>query len=190
MGILDSISSTINKGTAAAERTGKKAQLKLQLNDINKQRQDLAAQLGASIFETVKNDPELLKGRESVVDAISALDDQRAAIEAQLAQIEEEARSAQIAAAILICTKCHGQVRPTDAFCSGCGKSVSEIIQETQAAQTVAQAQAASQPYEVHADSGDSQAQDTDSKAMSVCPSCGASAKSDSLFCEQCGTKL
>ena len=49
MGFFDNVQSKFEQGTAAVGRTGKTLKLKNQLSDINRQRTDLAAQLGASL---------------------------------------------------------------------------------------------------------------------------------------------
>lgn len=51
MGFLDSLQGTLNRGTAAAERATRTLRLNQRVNDINKERQKLAAQLGASLYE-------------------------------------------------------------------------------------------------------------------------------------------
>ncbi len=168
MGFLDSVSSAINRGSAAASRTSRKAQLKIQLGDIAKKRGDLTSQLGASLVETVKATPSLLEGREALISGIEELDQQRYAIETELNQIESDAAAQKAANATLQCPNCGTTVTVSDSFCAGCGKPVSEIIQETgyvpEAAEPVA--------------------------GGSFCPNCGSPVSDGDMFCQACGQKL
>lgn len=59
MGILDNITSSVNKGLAATNRATSTMKLKAQMNDALKRRQNLAAQLGASLYEATKDDENL-----------------------------------------------------------------------------------------------------------------------------------
>ena len=160
MGFLDNVSKTINKGTAAGERTLRATQLRKQLGDLTKQRQNLAAQLGATLYEKTKSDPEFTSGRESLYNGIAGIDAQKIAIEAELAQIEQAA----VDSATLTCPKCGARVEGTDLFCSGCGMSVEEI--KAAYAQPAAPA------------------------ATAACPSCGAPVNAGDAFCMACGQKL
>ncbi len=183
MGFLDNISNVANRATSAAGRTSRKAQLKVQLGDINRQRQDLAAQLGASLYDITRDNPEFRNGRETLYDGIADLDSRRAAIEAELSTIEDEAAAARIAATTYNCTQCGTTVHADSTFCTGCGKPLAEIVQEinervaaiynesSQAAQTAQAAQTVEQPG-------------------LKCSSCGAAIEEGDLFCQSCGTKL
>lgn len=123
MGFLDNVSRTINKGTAAGERTIRATQLRKQLGDLTKQRQNLAAQLGATLYEQTKDNAEFTTGRESLYTGIANIDTQKVAIEAELVQLEQAA----VDAATLTCPRCGARVEGTDLFCSGCGMPVEEI---------------------------------------------------------------
>lgn len=61
-----------------ANRTGNTIKLKAQMSEAMKRRQTLAAQLGASLYEATKDDPELRAGREAIYDGIAAIDAERA----------------------------------------------------------------------------------------------------------------
>ena len=87
MGFLDTVTSAFNKGTASAKRTGRLAQLRLQANDLLRQRRDLTAQLGASLYETVKEMPELRESREPLFASIEDIDQKRARIDEEIAEI-------------------------------------------------------------------------------------------------------
>ena len=84
MGFLDNVSKTINKGTAAGERTIRASQLRKQLGDLTKQRQNLAAQLGATLYEQTKDNAQFTVGRESLYNGIANIDVQKQAIEQEI----------------------------------------------------------------------------------------------------------
>ena len=84
MGFLDNVANSLNRGVNTVSRSGKTAQLSLQMADLMRQRQNLAAQLGASLYEQTRNDPALTAGREALYDGIAEIDAQRAKLEAQI----------------------------------------------------------------------------------------------------------
>ncbi len=126
MSFLDTVSAKLNQGQAAASRTTQTLKLKGQLADVNKRRQDYAAQLGASLYEATKDDPAFRAGREQLYDGITALDQQRSQILQQMQEIEQQAYAAAEAAATFQCQVCGTTVRNTDLFCSGCGTPVDQ----------------------------------------------------------------
>ena len=164
MGFLDNLSSSVNRGVASAGRTTETFRLKNQLNDINKQRQALSAQLGASLYEMTRDNPELRAGREGLYDGIAALDAQRDAINAQIAQIEEQQRLQQAQAQVFICPKCGGRVGATDMFCMTCGLPIDQVRA------------AASAPVM--------------QPGQAACPKCGAPMNAGGTFCMSCGTNV
>ena len=168
MGILDDARAAVSRGTATAERTTRKLKLQAQVNDVNKRRQGLAAQLGASLYEVTKNDESLRSGRESLYDGMAACDEERASLLAQIASLDAEAAAEQTAARSFICGVCGARVSEADMFCSGCG---------TPAAQAKATAQA-TQVSPLGATDGP------------TCPNCGAAISAGDMFCMGCGTKL
>ena len=91
MGFFDSIQDAMNRGTAAAGRTGRTVQIRHQLNELSRQRRDFMTQLGASLYESVKDNEELRAGREALLDGIAAVDQQYADLTAELSAIEAEA---------------------------------------------------------------------------------------------------
>ena len=167
MGILDNITSSVNKGIAATNRATTTMKLKAQMNDAIKRRQNLAAQLGASLYEATKDDEDLRRGREALYDGIAACDEERAAYQEEIARIESEAQSAAASAATTSCPFCGAKIGAGDMFCSGCGKSMDEI----------------------RAAGADRQAA-PDEHTGAVCPSCGAPVLEEDIFCMNCGTKL
>ncbi|MEE1373696.1 MAG: zinc ribbon domain-containing protein [Parolsenella sp.] len=172
MGFLDSLQSSVNSATAAASRATSTLKLKSQMSEALKRRQGYAAQLGASLYEATKDNPELRAGREALFDGIAACDAERAQLQAQIDQIEAEAAAAEAAASYYVCPFCHSRVGATDLFCMGCGKPMAEI-QAALAQQQVAAAPAP-QPQ----------------AAGATCPQCGAPVNPGDAFCMSCGCKL
>ena len=164
MGFFDNVSAAVNRGTSSVQRTGRTAQLKMQMTDLMKQRRDLAAQLGASLYDTVKDMPEMRVGREPIFKSIEDIDKQRADIEAEIARIEAAAVAQQEATTMFRCPNCGSEVAASDLFCSGCGKPISEV-------------KASSPQPEPEAASG------------LKCISCGAPLNEGDVFCMACGTK-
>lgn len=168
MGFFDSVTSTFNRGVAAAGRTGDQVRLKGQMNDANKRRQNLAAQLGASLYDITKDDPNLRLGREALYDGIAAIDAERVQIQAELDRLEREAQAAQIASTHFACPFCGSQLSATDVFCSGCGKPMAEIQAALSSAQMGTPA----------------------NWGGPTCPKCGAAMNVGDMFCMSCGHKL
>ncbi|MBQ6585500.1 MAG: zinc-ribbon domain-containing protein, partial [Coriobacteriales bacterium] len=127
MGFLDSVSNTFNKTVSAADRGTKTMKLKGQINDINKQREKLAAQLGALLFEKAKDLPELRELCGTLFDDISGLDAQRTALQEKIAAIEAEAAVAAATYTTYVCPTCGRKVTGTDKFCAGCGTPIDVI---------------------------------------------------------------
>lgn len=179
MGFLDEIQSSMNKGMASVNRTGKSAKLKLQQSDLLKQRKELAAQLGASLYEATKNMPELVAGREGLFQGIANIDAQRAQIDAELARIDQEAQQAVQAATLYTCPTCGSTVHQGDMFCSGCGAPAEQIIAAAKAAE--AEREAATQAAAAQA------APQVPTPAF--CIHCGSPINAGDLFCMNCGGK-
>ena len=167
MGFLDSVSNAIDRGTASVGRASGTAKLKMSLNDLTKQRKELAAQLGASLYEATRENAELRAGREPLYDGIANIDAQKASIEAEITRIELEGQAAQAAAVVYKCPKCGSNVQATDLFCAGCGTPIAEVVA------------AASAPF---------------AAAVPVsgkkCAHCGAPMGNDDIFCMSCGTRV
>lgn len=167
MGLRDSISSAFERGSNTVQSGTRKTQLNIQLNDLMKKRHDLAAQLGASLYETIKSTPELSAGREGLIQGIEDIDRQRAEIQAELVQLESEKNAQKEANKKYTCPQCGTTVTASAQFCSGCGKPVSEIIAESASIQN---------PEEV--------------AAGTACPECGQPIEKGDMFCGSCGAKL
>lgn len=165
MGFFDALQEKVGQGTAAAGRIANSAKIRSQINDVNKRRHQLAAQLGASLYEATKEDAALREGREDLYDAIAQCDVERADLQAQLDRIEAEAMAAQT----VECPQCHSRVSINDRFCSGCGMPVEQIL----AAQAEAQA-----------------AEEAAKAAMTTCPMCGLPVSENDAFCMECGCNI
>lgn len=163
MGLLDSVTSTINRSTAAAGRATETVKIKARINEVNKRRQQLAAQLGASLYEETRENESLRAGREALYDGIASCDAERAECQRQLAEIEAQAASQAEAARTYTCPICGSTVGASDVFCSGCGTSREVIL-----------AQVAASPA---------------AQATIFCASCGAPVGEGDAFCMACGAK-
>lgn len=180
MGFFDnlsnSISDAISQGSAATSRTARTLKLKSKLSDLTGQRTDLAAQLGASLYEATKDDPAFTQGRESLYEGIAAVDEQREALQAELTEIEAQAEAEAIARKIYTCPVCGTQVKDSASFCPGCGKPVAEIREEARRAREEEEAAAKA-------------AADEAARAL-ICPNCGAIVGDADKFCQSCGKPI
>lgn len=168
MGILDDITNTFNKGAAAAERGAKTVKLKAQITEINKKRQQLAAQLGASLYEATKDNDELRQGRDALYDGIAACDAERDECLQMIATLEEQAAIEAAASTTFACAVCGSSVGTTDLFCSGCGTSVEQL----------------------RAQRDEGSGSDAGSGAQAVCSSCGSPMSPHDVFCVECGARV
>jgi DNA-directed RNA polymerase subunit RPC12/RpoP len=164
MGFLDNVTASVNRGVASAGRTTETLKLKNQLNDINKQRQALAAQLGASLYEATRENVDFRSGREGLYEGIASLDAQREAVNAQIMQLEAQERQQQINARVYTCPGCGGRVAETDMFCATCGTPIAQV----RAANAMPSPMLGQVP----------------------CPHCGSPMNQGDAFCMHCGTAV
>lgn len=169
MGFLDDVQASFNRGVAGANRGVESLKIKNQMNDAMKRRRDLAAQLGASLYEVAKDDPALREGREQLFEGIAQIDAERASLQAQLDELERQNAESQQAATVIICPFCNTRISASDMFCAGCGKPMVEIMEASGAAAP------APVPAPVEGP---------------VCPKCGAPVNEGDAFCMSCGQKL
>ncbi len=166
MGFLDNVTSAVNRGTAAAGRGADKIKLNARIGELNRQRQNLAAQLGASLYEATRRDAALTAGREALYDGIARIDAEREECQRQIAAIDEQAAAAATAATGFACAVCGAHMTGADLFCAGCGTPAEK-----------ARAQAPAAPTPAHA-------------AGPACASCGAPLGAGDMFCMSCGAKV
>ncbi|HIS41116.1 MAG TPA: zinc ribbon domain-containing protein [Candidatus Aphodovivens avistercoris] len=175
MGLFDNVTAAARRGSAAAERTARKVRLQAQLADLNKRRQGLAAQLGASLYEITRDNEAFRAGREGLYGDIAACDAERDELKAQIARIEAEAAAEAAAVRSFACGVCGARMAESDLFCSGCGASAEEV--RAAAHRTAAEADAGA-PAGAEAADGP------------ACPFCGAPVGAGDLFCMGCGSQL
>ena len=166
MGFLDNVTSAVNRGTAAAGRGADKIKLNARIGELNRQRQNLAAQLGASLYEATRGDAALTAGREALYDGIARIDAEREECQRQIAAIDEQAAAAATAATGFACAVCGAHMTGADLFCAGCGTPAEK-----------ARAQAPAAPAHAAA-------------AGPTCASCGAPLGEGDMFCMSCGAKV
>ena len=166
MGFLDNVTSAVNRGTAAAGRGADKIKLNARIGELNRQRQNLAAQLGASLYEATRGDAALTAGREALYDGIARIDAEREECQRQIAAIDEQAAAAATAATGFACAVCGAHMTGADLFGAGCGTPAEK-----------ARALAPAAPTPAHA-------------AGPACASCGAPLGAGDMFCMSCGAKV
>ena len=123
MGFLDGAGNLLNRGVANAGRSTRSLSIKATLTDLKKQREELCCQLGASLYEETRQMASLHDPRQALYAAIEALDVQRATLQNELADIEEQARLAR-AAGSRRCPSCGTPFGPEDMVCVECGTRV------------------------------------------------------------------
>ena len=112
----DSLNSTINRGSAIAQRTGRYVKVKADISDLKYNRNAAVQQLGNKLYPFVSNYPELIAIAGEEARTISDIDSRIAALETELTQIEEEVKAAT-------------HTQPTNSgatapqFCPSCGAS-------------------------------------------------------------------
>lgn len=166
MGFLDNVTSAVNRGTASAGRATEKMKLNARISELNKQRQGLAAQLGALLYEVTKDDLNHPEGSAALYAAIAHCDEEREACQAQIHQLEQQSAAVATASSTFKCVVCGATMSGNDLFCSGCGSPVEK-----------ARPQATAAPVAV-------------AESTVFCANCGAPMAADDLFCMSCGTKV
>lgn len=165
MGFLDNASNLLNRGVANAGRGTKVISLKAQIADLGRSRNSLMAQLGESLYEETRTNDVFRNSREGLYASIENLDAQRAALQQELASVEQQMRPTPViqpaaptgfvaggAPAARACSQCGSLMGPDDQFCFNCGAR-----------------------YESPAERG------------RVCAACGSALGPDDAFCMSCG---
>ena len=171
MGFFDDVQSQFNRAGASVNRASASMRLKAKMAEALKRRQGFAAQLGASLYKSTRNDPALRTGREALYDGIAACDAERAQCQAEIDRIESESQAAQVAATTITCPFCGSRMAASDMFCSGCGKPIAEV-RAALAAQAPAVAPVAP------------------AWTGPTCPDCGQPVNPGDQFCMNCGHKF
>ncbi|MCL1879575.1 MAG: zinc ribbon domain-containing protein [Actinomycetia bacterium] len=161
MGILDNIQSGLNRGVDSAGRATRKIQLNARLKEVDRRRDELLAQLGASLFQEARNTPALYDPRESLFRSIDEQDSERNTLLAEIDSIDKQTQASTMAKTMTTCPSCGKSVSVGDAFCTGCGFKLDDGS----------------------ADSSDSAA------PQRFCISCGTPMVPDMKFCMNCGTQ-
>ena len=161
MSLFDSVTAAVSRGTESAGRVAEKVRINSKLNEINKRRQQMAAQLGASLYLVTKDNTAFRDGREALYDGISSCDVEREQLQMRIAQLDSMSEAAEI----FNCAVCGVKMSDGDLFCSGCGTPVEKARAVT--------------------------ALSMQSPASTVfCGSCGAPMAADDAFCMSCGAKV
>lgn len=193
MGFFNNVSNSFSRGKNAVSRSSKILQLNMQENELMKQRQNLAAQLGASLYDQTRNDPRFTAGREPLYSGIANIDAQRSMLEAQVAQLQADQAAQTAAAQTYRCPNCGSTVSATDMFCSGCGLPIAQVMaaQPQQPQYQQAQYQQAATPVQSYSSPvAPAFAAAPTAPTGRVCPNCGAPMGPDDVFCMNCGTRV
>lgn len=164
MGIMDDVTGAFSRGTSAAERAARSTRLRADLKDVNRQRQNLAAQLGASLYEVTRENPEFREGREELYQGIARCDQKRDEANRALQALRDAAAAEEAARQSFPCGVCGAPIRGDDLFCSGCGTPAEKA--------RIAQAASATNDTSLR------------------CAACGAPLGSDYVFCMECGALI
>ena len=174
MGFLDDLTGAVDRGVSAVGRTTKSAQLKMQVSDLGKRRRDLAAQLGANLYEATKDDASMRAGREALYDGIASIDRQCAELNTQIKAIEQAVSKPSMANITITCPRCKTAIGSEDLFCHGCGMPADEARSIVAPVAT---------PISLAS-------QISSTSANSKCPKCGAPISDSDSFCMNCGLNL
>lgn len=162
MSFFDDVSDMVNRGAAAAQRAGKITQIRFQIGDLDRQKRELFAKLGESIFENVASVSLVRAGHEELFDSIDDIVAKMGVLEEEIAALEAEAEAEENAPEVEICPQCGGAIGENDKFCCTCGAPVEREVP----------------------------APEPTFKPNAFCTNCGTPVKPTDLFCMNCGTKL
>ena len=166
MSFFDDVSDMVNSGAAAVQKASKIAPLRFQIGDIDRQRRELATQLGESILANPVSASLVKPAYEDLFASIEELAAQRAAIEEEIAKIEAEAEAAEKKQepSIEKCASCGGPIGENDKFCCTCGAPVMREESEPEP--------------------------EPEPAPNAFCTECGSPVKHTDSFCMNCGAKL
>ena len=163
MGFFDDIQGAVDRGMSTMERGVEIAKINARMREINQQRSNLAAQLGACLYERTKNDPSFTEGPETLYSGIARLDSERIEAQAMIEQLQNQPQQKAPARQLVTCPTCGSFCDPTDMFCCGCGAKVADFAAGSAAS-------AAAGTY--------------------YCPKCSAPFEEGDAFCMSCGARL
>ena len=118
MGVIDSI-------VAGTGRATKTIQLKANLNEFTKKRENLITQLGASLYEETRMDLRFRATRQELYFSIEEIDAKIESVKNDIAALENESQTVALSNRSVICPSCGKTVKADSRFCTGCGKSLS-----------------------------------------------------------------
>lgn len=165
MGLLDSMQGMMSSATSSASRGVELARLNARTKEINQERVRLASQLGAALYEQIKEQPEIGKGFEQLCRSIAELDKEREEISQQIAQLEQESKARAEAKQAYVCPNCKSVFSTGDVFCSGCGQKVETLLSSMNATGST-------------------------TSGGSICVNCGHAVDVEDVYCMTCGAKL
>lgn len=102
-------------------------ELRGRIDELELIRQGFACHLGASLYDTTKDMPEMREGRETLYDGIARCDAELERTRALISEIEAREEAAetlvmeQTEAPSATCPVCGGPVEATHKYCMNCG---------------------------------------------------------------------
>ena len=133
MGFLDDLTETLNRGASVTAKTANVLKLKAQIADLNNQRRNLCAGLGAALNDRTKGDVAFTDGLEDFYNGIENCDQRIADLQHQVDRVEKEgpARANAKSKWMKTCATCGYSIGASDMFCSRCGTPVPREDVET-----------------------------------------------------------
>lgn len=126
MGFLEDFTATLNRGASVTAKTANVIKLKAQIADLNNQRRNLCAGLGAALYDRTKEDSAFTAGLEDFYSGIVNCDQRIQDLQRQVDQVEAEgpARANAKSKWMKTCATCGYSLSASDMFCSRCGTPV------------------------------------------------------------------
>lgn len=145
MGFLDDLTVTLNKGASVTAKAANVLKLKAQVADLNSQRRNLCAGLGAAVYDRTRGDAAFTSGLEDFYSGIEGCDERIADLQRQIEQAEasDPVSPGKDSRWMKTCPTCGCSLNATDMFCCRCGAPVSQGAESAQ--------QAASEPQQPNA---------------------------------------